>query len=127
MIEGRRTGIPKMLREIEKNGSPEPIFHTDDDRTFFIVELSIHPLFIEDSKREPVKQVTPQVVALLRVLQSEMTRSQIQERLGLKDRFHFCDAYLTPALETRIIEMAILDKPRSTKQKYRLTEIGLTL
>ena len=29
MTEGRGTGIPKMLREIEKNGSPEPIFHTD--------------------------------------------------------------------------------------------------
>jgi len=36
MTEGRGTGIPKMLREIRKNGSHQPIFHTDSDRTFFL-------------------------------------------------------------------------------------------
>ena len=34
----------------------------------------------------------------------EMARSQIQKRLGLKDRFHFRNAYLIPALEERIIQ-----------------------
>ena len=131
MTEGRGTGIPKMLSEIEKNGSPEPTFHTDNDRTFFLVEFPVHPVFAEAMKKKAVTeitpQVTPQVIELLKALQGEMTRFQIQERLGLKDRFHFRDAYLTPALEKRIVEMTIPDKPRSSKQKYRLTEMGLTL
>ena len=54
MTEGRGTGIPKMLREIEKNGSPEPIFHTDDDRTFFLVEFPVHPVFEKATKKEDI-------------------------------------------------------------------------
>ncbi len=56
-----------------------------------------------------------------------MTRLRIQEHLGLKDRFHFRDAYLTPAIEAGVIEMTIPDKPRGSKQKYRLTGIGQAL
>ena len=53
MNEGRGTGIPKILREIEKNGSPEPIFHMDDDRTFFLVEFPIHLFFARALKVAP--------------------------------------------------------------------------
>ncbi len=128
MTEGRGTGIPKMLRAIQANGSPMPVFHTDDDRTYFLVELSIHPVFAKVLKQKALKQVTPQVtpqvIDLLNALQGEMARSQLQERLGLRDRFHFRDAYLLPALEHGLIEMTIPDKPRSSKQKYRLTAKG---
>jgi predicted transcriptional regulator len=33
-------------------------------------------------------------------------------------------SYLKPALDDDLIEMTIPDKPRSSKQKYRLTEKG---
>ena len=59
MTEGRGTGIPKILREIRKNESPEPVFHTDDDRTFFLVEFPIHAAFTEILKTDP--EVTPEV------------------------------------------------------------------
>jgi ATP-dependent DNA helicase RecG len=32
--------------------------------------------------------------------------------------------YLAPAIDAGLIEMTIPDKPRSSKQKYRLTEKG---
>jgi len=67
--------------------------------------------------------VTPEV-RLLSVLTSEMTRKQLKEALGLKDDEHFRKAYLHPALEGGLIEMTIPDKPRSSKQKYRLTDKG---
>jgi DNA-binding PadR family transcriptional regulator len=44
--------------------------------------------------------------------------------LGLKDDEHFRKSYLLPALEAGLIEMTIQDKPRSSKQKYRLTAKG---
>ena len=53
-----------------------------------------------------------------------MTRQSLQETLGLKHRDHFNEIYLTPALETSLIEMTILDKPRSSRQHYRLTTAG---
>jgi len=44
--------------------------------------------------------------------------------LTLRDDEHFRKAYLLPALEAALIEMTIPDKPKSSKQKYRLTEKG---
>jgi ATP-dependent DNA helicase RecG len=45
--EGRNTGIAKMLDALKKNGSPPPVFHSDDARTYFVTELKIHPVFLE--------------------------------------------------------------------------------
>ena len=53
-----------------------------------------------------------------------MTRQRIQEALGLKHEDHFRHAYLLPALRAGLIEMTIPDKPRSSKQRYRLTPAG---
>ena len=76
---------------------------------------------------EVTQEVTPEVapeVRLLLVLVGEMTRQQLQQALGLKDDEHFRKAYLQPALDAGLIEMTIPDKPRSSKQKYRLTAEG---
>ncbi|WP_342774341.1 Fic family protein [Desulfobotulus mexicanus] len=56
-----------------------------------------------------------------------MTRQQLKEALGLKDNEHFRKAYLLPALNAGLIEMTLPDKPRSSKQKYRLTDKGRLL
>jgi ATP-dependent DNA helicase RecG len=50
LTEGKATGIPTVFKELKKNGSPEPRFNTDDDRTFFEVELFIHPAFKQKEK-----------------------------------------------------------------------------
>jgi len=44
--EGRGTGIPKMLRAMKANGSPDPRFETDDDRTYFVNYFPAHPLAV---------------------------------------------------------------------------------
>jgi predicted transcriptional regulator len=53
-----------------------------------------------------------------------MTRQQLQTALEMKDDEHFRKTYLFPALQAGLIEMTIPDKPRSSKQKYRLTGKG---
>jgi Fic family protein len=78
---------------------------------------------VTTSTPEVAPEVTPEV-RLLSVLTSEMTRQRLKEALGLKDDEHFRKAYLLPALEAGLIEMTIPDKPRSSKQKYRLTDKG---
>ena len=45
LTEGRATGIPTILKSLEDNGSPFPKFNTDEDRSFFEVELFIHRAF----------------------------------------------------------------------------------
>ena len=69
-------------------------------------------------------QVTPEVHRLLGVMQGEMKRADIQAALGLKDREHFREAYMLPAVTAGVIEMTLPDKPRSGLQKYRLTAAG---
>ncbi|WP_045222134.1 Fic family protein [Desulfonatronum thioautotrophicum] len=78
---------------------------------------------VTSSTPEVTQEVTPEV-RLLSVLVGEMTRQQLKEALGLKDDEHFRKAYLLPALDAGLIEMTIPDKPRSSKQKYRLTDKG---
>jgi len=69
-------------------------------------------------------QVTPQVEKLLGVVVGEMTRVELQECLGLKDRVSFKERYLNPAITHGFIEMTVPDKPNSRLQKYRLTNKG---
>ena len=58
-------------------------------------------------------------------MSGEMKRSEIQQALGLKHEDHFRDAYLSPALALGVVEMTQPDKPRSSKQRYRLTPKGM--
>lgn len=43
LTEGRCTGVPKIRNAMEVNGSPPPIFTTDENHSFFLVTLPIHP------------------------------------------------------------------------------------
>ena len=51
-----------------------------------------------------------------------LSAQQIMERLGLKNRASFRKLYLVPALEQKLIEMELPDKPNSSKQRYRKKE-----
>ncbi|MBI5024235.1 MAG: putative DNA binding domain-containing protein [Candidatus Omnitrophica bacterium] len=133
LTEGRGTGIPRMLRELKKNSSPLPVFHTDEDRSFLMVEFPIQPLFLEDIQNQQVtgqvagqvtEQVTEEINRLLSVLDGEMSRREIQDKLVLKGRANFEARYLKPALEAGLIELTIPSKPNSRLQRYRLTDEG---
>jgi len=122
MTEGRSTGIPKILKEMAANGSPAPLFETADDRLAFVIRLPRHPLSLVPSA--DTTQVTGEVDRLLRAVEGEMSRQQIQAALGLKSEEHFRTAYLKPALQAGVVEMTVPDKPNSRHQRYRLTPLG---
>lgn len=46
LTEGRNTGFQKIIRALKANGSPMPVFETDDDRTYFLTTIPIHPDFL---------------------------------------------------------------------------------
>ena len=52
---------------------------------------------------------TEQVTELIRILDKDMDRQEIQNRLGLSHRENFRSNYLKPALELGLIEMTIPD------------------
>jgi ATP-dependent DNA helicase RecG len=55
----------------------------------------------------------------------ELSRVEIQKKLNLKHEDHFRKTYLLPSLQSGYIKMTIPDKPRSSKQRYRLTKLGV--
>jgi len=61
------------------------------------------------------------------VFTSEHSRHELQELLGLSNREHFRINYLNPAIEEGLVEPTIPDKPKSSKQKYKLTPQGKKL
>ena len=44
LTEGRGTGLPIIHKSLEENGSPPPIFETDENNTYFLCILPVHPL-----------------------------------------------------------------------------------
>ena len=136
LAEGRSTGIPKILRAMQQNGSPAPVFESDDDRTWFLVRLPVHERVshvateheTDQVTTQGTPQVTPQVVGhvelLVTALTGEMSRAQLQAALKLRDRKHFVTVYLQPALKGGMVEMTLPDKPNSRNQRYRRTVQG---
>jgi ATP-dependent DNA helicase RecG len=101
-------------------GTGAPSFIKDD---MFTTIVPLAPVASEVTE-QVTPQVTPQVGKLLEALQGEMRSGELMEKLRLKDRMHFRMDYLQPALAAELIQMTIPDKPRSSKQKYRLTDKG---
>ena len=123
LTEGRSTGVPKMLKVMAANGSPVPVFETDDDRLSYLVRLPVHPL-VEQATDQVTMDVAMEVADLLTKVRGEMSRPDLQAAMGLKNADHFRRAYLTPAMTAGLLEMTAPDSPRSTKQRYRLTAKG---
>ncbi|MBM3272935.1 transcriptional regulator [Candidatus Kaiserbacteria bacterium] len=136
MTEGRGTGVPKIRAAMKRNGSPRPTFETDENRLWFVAKLPIHKAFagLPAGKFTPqtagevtphvTPHVTPQVAAVLKAASTPCSREQLQAASDMKDREHFRKQYLLPLLEAGLIEMTIPEKPRSSKQQYRLTPAG---
>ena len=143
LAEGRSTGIPKILRAMRKNGSPAPLFESDDDRTWFLVRLPVREVAsaateqgteqdhdqdteheTEHETEQDALQVADHVGRLVAALTSPLGRAELQSALQLTHRPHFIASYLRPALEAGLVEMTLPDKPTSRHQRYRRTPAG---
>jgi len=138
LTEGRSTGIPKIRKAMKQNGSPEPVFETDEERNYFLTVLPIH----EGAKAAPSRhqaepaatQVprkhhasTTQVKDILTYCLKPRGRGAIQKKVGLKNREHFRKNILNPLLKDNLIKMTDPDNPTNPKQKYVTTEKGKKL
>lgn len=120
LVEHLGSGIPRILRSYGKECF---IFTENFLRMTFPASEKVTPQVIP----QVTPQVTPQVKELIKILDGEMNRLELQEKLALSDRENFRLNYLKPALESQLIEMTIPNKPNSKSQKYRLTTEGKQL
>ena len=67
------------------------------------------------------EHVTDQVERIIQILGNEtLTAKEIMVKLNLKYRDTFRKNYLLSSIAEDLVEMTILEKPKSNKQKYRL-------
>jgi ATP-dependent DNA helicase RecG len=151
LTEGRATGIPVILTAMRNNGSSEPIFETDEDRSWFRVTLPIHPAFDPETAREfrkpaEIEQRLARLIrslvvndyvddhaaimmakVLLSVESQSRSKSQLLEYIQLKNHNDNVKRYIEPLENNDFITKTIPNKPKSPKQEYKLTEKGRLL
>lgn len=60
LIEGRNTGVPTILRAMQQNGSPKPLFLTDSERSYFTTVLPVHSAFIIEETQANLQKSAPE-------------------------------------------------------------------
>jgi len=121
-----------MRRAMERNGSPLPILETDEQCTYFLTTLPVHPTFEGDQVNDQVSnqvnvETNEDSKRVLEVLSKEeggLSSSELLQQLGLTAQTKNYKKYIAPALDRGWIERTVPDKPRSRNQKYWMTELG---
>ena len=120
-VEKAGSGTLDMIARCRDAGLAPPLFRQDGGQFVQVLQRPAAPA--PEVTTEVTTEVAPEL-RLLRALHGEMTRQQLQAALGLKNDEHFRKAYLQPAVDAGLIEMTVPDKPRSSRQKYRMTVMG---
>ncbi len=128
-IERLGTGTADIIRIAKEYKLKEPDFEQNEDFKTTIYRPTTDQLptnYRPTTDQLPTKfpSSSVEVRNLLKVMQGEMSRKEIQELLELKHSANFRENYLEPALAEAVIEMKYPDSPNHPKQKYLVTEKG---
>ena len=98
LTEGRATGIPTIQDELEANGSPKATIETDEERTYFLIDIPCHPEFVSERvvlnkdfvkdfvKESGVELSERQAIILEMIyLDSTISAKAISEKMSQKD------------------------------------------
>ena len=135
LTEGRCTGIPTIRAAMAENGSPPARFSTDEGRTYFLVELPVHPEMpgtgqahdkaYEGAYDEAYDELTETEVKVLGfVADQPKSTPEIAEYLGVGRRTGHLYRTVDHLRNLGFLELTIPDKPQSKNQKMRITEAG---
>ncbi|WP_276503777.1 RNA-binding domain-containing protein [Terrimonas pollutisoli] len=119
LTEGRATGFPTIYNSMHQNGSPKPIFDTDDDYTYFLAVLPIHPEFLVSAE-----EVTEKELQVLLYCMKPKKRAAILKKIGLSNHAKNYQKYIVPLIEKGWLAYTSPDIPTSPNQQYITTEKG---
>jgi len=141
LAEGRNTGIPRIIREIKKNGSDMPVFETDADRRYITVSIPIHRAFKEKERKEKIRHGTEMIdikryktvkafkpyrsrselkEAILKVLEREnISKSKLAGKLGYVKITDGMREAISELIDEGMIEHTIPNNPTDKNQQLR--------
>ena len=134
IVEGRNTGVPLIVSSMKNNGSGLPVFETDEERSFFMVTLPIHPLFVNDKAhaenddigekvviRRNRDDLREQIIGLLKE-HGNMSASELASSLGYKKTNDTMRDVINELLSSKKVVYLYPDKPKSRNQKICLSK-----
>lgn len=149
LTEGRATGIPTIQKKLRENGSPKAMIKTDEARTFFLIIIPCRKDFVqvdEKVQNTDIELVMRKMSKLCPSCVQDMTQTEVENMAkcllraikeisaqnmldGIEDISykHLRRKYLDKLLDMGAVVMTIPEKPTSSKQKYRLSELGKEL
>ena len=149
LTEGRATGIPTIQKKLRENGSPKAMIKTDEARTFFLIIIPCRKDFVQVDKKvqnTDIELVMRKMSKLCPSYVQDMTQTEVENMAkcllraikeisaqnmldGIEDISykHLRRKYLDKLLDMGAVVMTIPEKPTSSKQKYRLSELGKEL
>ncbi|TVQ17364.1 MAG: HTH domain-containing protein [Bacteroidetes bacterium] len=98
LTEGKATGIPLIRKALRENGSPEPVFNTDDDRSFFEVQFLIHGDFegeiilpsvkLPEVEKQEAVELSESALKILHLMAEnpEITIADLADKTGVSTR-----------------------------------------
>ncbi|MBR1527554.1 MAG: putative DNA binding domain-containing protein [Prevotella sp.] len=99
LTEGRATGIPTIQEELRENGSPQATIETDEERTYFLIDIPCHPDFVvdkvilnRDGVKGGVKGGVKELSEIQEIIISEIqkfpsiTTSELAQKINVKFR-----------------------------------------
>jgi len=72
----------------------------------------------------PKSGLSQDQVEILRLCRQEWTLVELMNASGRRNRTKFRNSFIKPLLEEGFLVLTIPDKPRSPKQRYRITPAG---
>ena len=136
LIEKAGTGIRRMIEDARKHKCPEPKFTVNG---FFTATFWPNAEIARKITPQVTPQVAPQVTGqvagqvtgqvgpyarkILELCVEQQTMRIIGEAIGIRKRDNL-KPHLEKLMKTGLLEMTIPDKPRSSKQRYRTTDLG---
>lgn len=117
----------EFVEAMEKNGSPPAEFEFDEDHSYFMVRLPIHPAALEvaesqarlESRSESGLESETSRGVLLALATGSLARSDIAKRLGHERVSGAINRAIKELLAKGLIEYTLPEKPNSRLQKYR--------
>jgi len=150
LTEGRGTGFPTIYGAMEANGSPEPVFETDADSTYFLVTLPAHTsgsigvgieaslltfndlgeiIAFGNGAGRPALAIIgdtlhDRVPEMLSLLLKKLKRKELFEGMDLSNQSKNRARYLDPLISIGWVSMEFPDEPTHPNQAYFTTASG---
>ncbi len=94
LTEGRATGFPTIYNSMQQNGSPIPIFDTDDKYSYFLALLPVHPEFYS-----VIVEATEKELQVLPFCMKPKKRVFILNKLGFSNHAKNYKRHIIPLIE----------------------------